>query len=76
MEVITRKPKIVEQVSPTNMKEAKIKEVIAFHRGMIMDCVEMYCGGSQEWVPIRSMILKNLGDSGLEKKIFQVLRES
>lgn len=62
-------------VIPKTKKGFEAKECVGFYRGMILDAVEMVLDGDPAWKQTRSMLLKLLGDQGLEKKMVDIIEK-
>ncbi len=54
-------------------QDEKIKAILDFYRGLVLDAVEPEITEIWRWRPLRSRLLKALGDRGLEGKLLELV---
>ena len=59
----------------TQLRVEKINKIVDLYRGFILDIVEQECGESPRWQFIRNRLLRYLGQSGLQGKLFSILEQ-
>lgn len=58
---------------PQHWQNEKIKAILDFYRGLVLDAVESEITEIWRWRPLRSRLLKALGDRGLEGKLLELI---
>lgn len=72
MSEIIRRDYRYKETLATTQQSKKAATIIMHYRGLILDGLEVYYADDPAWPRVRNLVLRCLGQSGLEGKILEI----